>query len=360
LAGERQQFVQTLLQEIQLAALTPPFPLSGSASTIYFGGGTPSLHTAEEIDQLIKAVSQSWGIDASAEITLEANPGTLDREKLSGLRQAGVNRLSIGVQSFSPRKLSMLFRDHSVPDVYDAVELSRAAGFSNLSLDLIFGLPGESAAEWQTDLETALALKPEHISLYNLEYHDGTPFMRWRESGRFTPLSDDADADLYLLTHERLTAAGYEHYEISNFCRPGFRAVHNSAYWEAKPYLSFGPSAHSFDGRSTRHRNVSDLHRYRAEIEAGRLPIDERTTTSSRERREEWISLKLRRSEGISRGESAALWGTEATAALWLRAGELPAELRTVNTDQLALTPAGWFRENSVLLWLYEAPAESA
>ena len=284
----------------------------------------------------------------------QANPGTLDAAKLAALRQIGVNRLSMGVQSFSARKLEMLFRDHSVADVYDSVALAREAGFRNISLDLIFGLPGESEAEWVSDIEAALSLKPEHVSLYNLEYHEGTPFTRWRDTGRFLPLKEDLEADLYLLTHKRLNDAGYEHYEVSNFAKPGFRAVHNSAYWESKPYLGLGPSAHSFDGDALRFWNVSDLHSYFTELEAGRLPIAGRYDRTTRDQWEEWISLALRRSDGIDREAAAAQWGDHPIRELWKRAEALPQDSRNIDANHFSLTAAGWFRENSILLWLFD------
>lgn len=296
-----------------------------------------------------------WGIQDSAEITLEANPGTLTAEMLAGWRQAGVNRLSLGAQSFSPRKLALLYRDHTADETEKAVKLARAAGFNNLSLDLIFGLPGETLDEWRTDLEQAFALAPEHVSLYNLEFHEGTPFDRWRASGKLVPLSEDVEADLYLATHVFFTQRGYEHYEVSNFARPGYRAAHNSAYWEQKPYLGLGPSAHSFDGKRLRFFNRPDLHAYFAEIEANRLPVGGQQMLTVQEHLEEWISLALRRSDGILWAAAIEHLGEPLARRLWARAEELPEALRVWSAEHFALSAEGWFRENSVLLFLYQA-----
>ena len=357
-AGERQRFVQALLKEVDLAWRAYDF-FDRPVSTVYFGGGTPSLHPPEEIAALLTHVQKTWGISEDAEITLEANPGTLTAEALGGWRAAGVNRLSIGAQSFSPRKLKLLYRDHSAAEIPDAVRLARAAGFANISLDLIFGLPEESLEEWKADLISAAALDPEHVSLYNLEFHEGTPFDRWRATGKLVPLSEDVEADLYLATHEFFTQRGYEHYEVSNFAKPGFRAVHNSAYWEEKPYLGLGPSAHSFDGRRQRFFNKPDLHAYFEDIEANQLPIGGSQILTEREHIEEWISLALRRSDGI-RFEAAVLELGEARAqALWKRANTLPEAVRTLSDEHFALSAEGWFRENSVLLFLFEGIEEN-
>lgn len=351
--GERERFVQTLLREMQLAAQCYS-TFTGPAKTAYFGGGTPSLHPPEEIAALLDRARRCWGIDESAEITLEANPGTLTAESLSGWRAAGVNRLSIGAQSFSERKLKLLYRDHTVREIHDAVTLGRAAGFFNLSLDLIFGLPEESFEEWKADLEAAAVLHPEHISLYNLEFHEGTPFARWRKEGKLVPLAEDTEADWYRFTHNFLVQRGYEHYEISNFAKPGFRSVHNSAYWEGKPYLGFGPSAHSFDGDRTRFFNKADLHAYFADIEEERLPIGGQQSSNDREQMEEWISLRLRRSDGIRLADAAQRWSEPIAQTLWERAARLPDSLRNLSDDHFSLTAEGWFRENSVLLFLFD------
>jgi len=353
-SSDREHFVHSLLAEIELVAKTFKSPVA-PVKTIYFGGGTPSLHPPEEISRIIAATQRHWGLNPSAEITLEANPGSLTGESLRGWREAGVNRLSLGGQSFSARKLALLYRDHTAEQISEAVALARSAGFGNISLDLIFGLPGETLEEWEGDLRAAFALAPEHVSLYNLEYHEATPYFRWRESGKISPLSEDLEAEMYLFTHEFFAARGYEHYEISNFARPGFRSRHNSACWEGKPYYGFGPAAHSFDGHALRWNNAADLDRYVSAIERNELPVESHTELSSREQLEEWIALRLRTSDGISRSELRSRWGESVVEKLWNRAANLPESLRILTDDHLTLTADGWFRENSVLLHLYGA-----
>jgi len=350
--GERERFVSALTREVSMAEMSHAWA-NGPAETVYFGGGTPSLHPPREIHALLTEVRRVWGIAAQAEITLEANPGALTPEFLCGWREAGVNRLSLGAQSFSPRKLALLFRDHRPEDTVRSVENARAAGFSNISLDLIFGLPDETLEEWTADLNAAYSLNADHVSLYNLEFHPGTPFHRWKEAGRLKPLSGDFEADLYLAAHEFFAARGFEHYEISNFARPGFRSRHNLAYWESKPYVGLGPSAHSFDGQALRFHNAADMNRYLSALDSGRLPIEKELLLSENERAEEWIWLSLRRAEGIDFDAACAHLGEPSARALWNCASQLPSGLCEITPRTFRLTPEGWFREDSVLLWLF-------
>ena len=348
------RYMGVLHSELALVSQTPGWTPFGPVSTVYFGGGTPSLHSAEELGQLIAHVREIWGIADDAEITLEANPGTLDKNDFVKLIATDINRLSIGAQSFTNRKLSMLYRDHSPEETRQCVEWARQANFRRLSLDLIFGLPGETLEEWRCDILAALELHPEHISLYDLEYHEGTPIDRWRKSGRWTPLENDLEAEMYMLTHNLLTDAGFQHYEVSNFAKPGHRAVHNAVYWTGGPCLGLGPSAFSFDGVCHRHANVANLHKYYEQVEAGELPIDRRWTNNEREQQEEWISGSLRQCEGISRAEANLRLGEEMTDTLWKAASELPEHHRNLTDDNFHLTAEGWFVENEVLVYLFE------
>jgi len=326
----------------------------GPVRTVYFGGGTPSLHPPEEISAILDQIRLLWGLADNAEITLEANPASLSPVWLQGWRDAGVNRLSIGGQSFSARKLTMLFRDHEVHHICEAVESARKAGFSNISLDLIFGLPGETLEELKSDLANLRMLEPEHISLYNLEFHEGTPFHRWRESGRLLPLVEDLEADMYILIHDYLCNCNYDHYEISNFAKPGFRSIHNSAYWQSNPYLGLGPSAHSFDGKMLRFENIANMPAYFSALESGHLPIAKESHLSPQERCEEWLMLSLRLCEGVAYEDAASQFGERQVKALWKRAATLPSGLCNLSPQGLSLTPEGWFREDSVFLWLIE------
>ncbi len=326
----------------------------GPLTSVYFGGGTPSLHSPQEIERLLNGVSQIGDVH-SCEVTLEANPGTLTLDGLQKLRSAGINRLSLGCQSFSARKLHLLYRDHTADETLETMKHARVAGFRNISMDLIFGLPGETEAEWLSDIEQLLACEPDHVSLYNLEYHEQTPYGRWLTQGVLEPLSEDFEAELYLLTDEKLERAGFEHYEVSNFARAGFRSVHNQVYWEGKPYIGFGPSAHSFDGDRRRFANVADLHEYERRVLANESCVDREWINSERERWEEWISVRLRRKEGILWGDCHAAWGGMKARELWAAATALPLHLRLIDERVFRLTPEGWFVENEVLLNLHES-----
>jgi len=351
-SGERERFADALSTELDLAARHHSWA-TGSPATVYFGGGTPSLHTADEIAFLLSRIRQVWGDYGEAEVTLETNPGTVDEIKLRAYRQAGVNRLSIGAQSFSSRKLAMLYRDHIADETRACVQMARHAGFTNLSLDLIFGLPGETLEEWRHDIYHALDMNPEHVSLYNLEFHPNTIFDRWKRAGRLSPLDEDLEAEMYLMTHELMTEHGFAHYEVSNFGRPGYESVHNSAYWKGRPYLGVGPSAHSYDGQRLRSENIADMHGYFGAIEEGHAPVARSEAVDEQTRREDWISLQLRQSAGILYEDAVRELGDEEARILWRRAAELPGDVCELKAGYLRLTSKGWFQENSVLLWLF-------
>ncbi|MBK8127788.1 MAG: radical SAM family heme chaperone HemW [bacterium] len=340
---------EAILSEVSAVCTRESSWVKGPITSVYFGGGTPSLHSAEQIGALLNGVSIMGDVQ-QCEVTLEANPGTLTLDSLRALRAAGINRLSLGAQSFSARKLHLLYRDHAASETLDTVRNARAAGFKNLSLDLIFGLPGETMAEWQSDMEQLLACEPDHVSLYNLEYHEATPYGRWLEQGLIEPPAQDFEAELFLLTHETLERAGFEHYEVSNFAREGYRSVHNQVYWEGKPYLGIGPSAHSFDGHARRFANVADLHDYEQRAAAGVSCVDREWKNNESERWEEWISVRLRRKEGISWSACHDEWGGAHARKLWEKAAGLPSHLRVLDEQCFRLTPEGWFVENEVLL----------
>ncbi len=214
--------------------------------TVFFGGGTPSLNPVEEMAKILVGMRETFNIDAHAEIALEANPGSITAEYLRGLREIGFNRLSIGVQSFDDEELVALDRIHTAEDARAAYAAAREAGIANVNLDLIYGLSEQPLEAWQRNLESALALGPEHLSLYALTIEDGTPLARDVARGRVKAPDPDMQAEHYEWTQDRLAQAGYEHYEISNWARPGFRCKHNLVYWENREYLGLGAGAHSF------------------------------------------------------------------------------------------------------------------
>ena len=262
--------------------------------TIFFGGGTPTAMAVPEIGRILNAVDAGGGWAGGAEITVEANPGTADVEKFRGLRRLGVNRLSLGVQSFSDGELRLLGRTHTSEEAVRAYDAARQAGFENVNLDLIFALPGQTVALWRAHLERAIALGPEHVSVYNLTIEPGTEFGGRLRRGRMTPLSEETQATLYGAAIDRLTGAGYHHYEISNFARPGLGARHNLGYWDGSDYLGVGMAAHSFIGER-RAWNVRGLTRYLERIEAEGTAVAGQESLSPSQRRSEAILLGLRR-----------------------------------------------------------------
>jgi oxygen-independent coproporphyrinogen-3 oxidase len=240
-----QPYVEALATELAARAALPAWK-GRALRSVYLGGGTPSLLSADAVAALLAAAAREFGLAPGAEVTVEANPGGLTASRLRAYRTAGVTRLSIGAQSFTPAHLRTLGRDHAVEDTGAAVAAARDAGFDNLSLDLIFGVPGGSVADWKADLAAALALRPPHVSAYSLTYEESTPFFAWRARGRLAPVSEDDEAAMAEIAVDTLEAAGLARYEISSFARPGYESRHNLAYWDGSDYLGIGAGAHSF------------------------------------------------------------------------------------------------------------------
>ena len=267
--------------------------------TVYMGGGTPSALEPEHIARILAAVRRNFRLAEDTEITLEANPGTIDLDRLKGYREGGVDRLNIGIQSFSPENLQFLGRIHTAEEAMAALENARAAGFKKLGLDLIYGLPGQTEEAWIRDMGTALYIFPEHLSCYMLTYEPGTPLEKMRAEGRFTPLPDDAVKRLFEVTGSWLADRGYERYEVSNFAPARkLRSRHNLKYWTFAPYKGFGPSAHSF-GEGRRSWNVADLGKYLERLGGGELPVEETENLQREQLMIEAIYLGLRMKEGI-------------------------------------------------------------
>ena len=266
--------------------------------TIYFGGGTPSLLTLIQIEKLLDAIRQHYKIESDPELTLEANPEDLNPEKSKALFNLGVNRLSIGIQTFDENKLQWMNRIHSATDARNAFENARQAGFENISLDLIYAIPDHDQKEWEHDLESITKLEPEHISLYGLTIESQTVFGKWEEKGQLHQLSEDRAAQQYLFAISKLNDKGYIQYEVSNFGKEGLHSRHNHAYWSGEPYLGVGPGAHSFDGNFTRRFNVRNNAKYLKEIEenGGYFELEE---LSNIQRINERILTELRTKKGI-------------------------------------------------------------
>lgn len=263
--------------------------------TVYFGGGTPSLLTPEQAGKILASVHEQFDVSLDAEITMEMNPATVTAETLAGYRKLGVNRASFGVQTFNERDLKLLARGHDANDARNTFRLLRDSGFDNVSFDLIAGLPGQTLEDWRRNLEEAVAMEPEHLSLYLLEIHEGTPLAKQLRSGRRPLPDEEIAAEMYEIMIDRLADAGYEQYEISNFAKPGFESRHNTKYWRLDPVYGFGVSAHSFDGFQ-RYANERDTAKYigRVENSGGSEVFRERIDAAS-----EFIFLGLRLNRGI-------------------------------------------------------------
>jgi oxygen-independent coproporphyrinogen-3 oxidase len=269
------EMVSALVRELELQKSY----LGGEPiETVYFGGGTPSLLSVVEIETLLEAVAKTYSLAPTGEITLEANPDDLHAEKLVDLRAAGVNRLSIGIQSFDDRVLHFLHRAHSASAAQQCLEQARAAGFDNISLDLIYAIPGQPVETWRENIRRALSFAPEHISSYSLTIEEKTAFGKWAATGKLKAVEDDLAAAQLEMLVEMLDVAGYEQYEVSNFARPGYYSRHNSSYWQQKKYLGIGPSAHSYDGRS-RQYNVANNHVYLRGLQEDKIPFTHEALT---------------------------------------------------------------------------------
>ncbi|KWW25134.1 MAG: oxygen-independent coproporphyrinogen III oxidase [bacterium F082] len=272
---------------------TPPI------NTIYFGGGTPSLLSIKEISELLQLIKETYPVAENAEITLEANPDTLSLAYLEGLRQLGVNRLSIGIQSFFDNDLKYLSRRHDSQHARQCIDWAKQAGFSNISIDLIYGLPTSNAEQWNRNLDLFFALDLPHLSAYALTLEPNAILTKQIELGKVQPVNEEDALRDYEILSQRAAENGYLHYEISNFCRRGMHSKHNASYWFGTPYIGFGPSAHSFDGTS-RQWNVSSVERYCVRVpEPVEGPFYEKEILSLEQQYDEYVMLRLRTHWGI-------------------------------------------------------------
>lgn len=292
--GLKQRYIQALCQESELVSTK----LAWRPQTLFIGGGTPTALPVALLEQLLAILKRCFVTESLTEYTVEANPGTLTAEKLHLLRHYGVNRLSMGIQSANPAELTLLGRSHTFAQAEVGVHLARAAGFDNISVDLIYGLPGQTAAQWRETLEAVLALQTEHLSLYQLKIEEGTVFGHWLEQGILTEFDDEVALEMYNLGHTLLEAHGYRQYEISNYARPGRESLHNQAYWLTDDYYGLGLAAHSFL-RPCRFFNPSVLKDYIGPLEAGQLPPKEQEVLTKQQAMEETIFMGLRMNDGV-------------------------------------------------------------
>jgi len=288
--------VAALQEEARLAAEQFPFPTGEAVHTIYFGGGTPSLLTLSELTQLLNAVRGHFNVDPDAEITLEVNPDDISEERLKEWRDAGINRLSIGVQSFFEEELRWMNRAHTAKQAFEQVKKAREY-FNNITIDLIYGGPGLSDDQWHQDLEQAKALNIPHLSCYALTVEPQTPLNKMIRTGKVPDVDPDKQSRHFLYLMQWAKENGYEHYEISNFARPGYRSRHNSAYWQGKSYIGLGPSAHSFDGKS-RWWNIANNQAYIRSLQEGIIPFEKEELTGVQQLNER-IMIPLRTADGL-------------------------------------------------------------
>ena len=291
---KRETYIQAVIQEWQTYQQQWS---KQKINTIYLGGGTPSLLPIESLHLLLHSILSNIDSSTIREITLEANPGDITTQKIQAWRSLGINRLSMGIQSFNDRLLQLVGRRHNALQALQAVKIAQAEGISNISIDLMYALPGQTITEWQADVAQALALHVPHISSYGLIYEEGTPLTKWLEQGKITAIDEENEVQMYDYLVEQLTKHGYEHYEVSNFAQPGQHSQHNSSYWNDTPYLGLGAGAHSYDGQ-TRWWNIEDIDQYIAQAMNHQL-TPEQETISPEERHTEQVMLGLRTSKGV-------------------------------------------------------------
>jgi oxygen-independent coproporphyrinogen-3 oxidase len=350
--AQKTRFVEALILEIKGSAAEHDEKQRQTrlpADTIYFGGGTPSLLTPEEIASIIDAARATLALAPDAEITLEANPETVDLARLEGFRRAGINRLSYGVQSFSDDELKRLGRLHSAERAEEAVRMARAAGFDNVSLDLMMWLPEQGVAQWLSSVERAIAVAPDHMSLYILEVYPHLPLKQEMDARRWTQVEDEAAAEMYELSMAMLDAAGYEQYEISNVAKPGRQSVHNLKYWTDGEWWGFGPAAHS-TWRGARWRNVAGTDDYVRRIAGGASAVAERRDLAADERLGDAVFTGLR----LNRGVDLSMLSQRYSVDIWARFRERlapfgEAGLLVKEGDCIRLTRQGMLLANEVM-----------
>ena len=340
----RRAYVDALCREMDLRRNY----LQDNVRTVYLGGGTPSVLDGEELSRLFHYINKVYDVVPQAEVTIECNPDDVTPDFAALLSRLPVNRVSMGAQTFSDKRLKFLNRRHDAAEVGRAVALLRAAGIGNISLDLMFGFPGETLAEWESDIEKALLLDVEHISAYSLMYEEGTALYRMLEQNRVEEVDEEQSLAMYETLVNHLVSAGYEHYEISNFARRGFRSRHNSSYWQRVPYIGLGASAHSFDLRS-RQWNVADVKTYISEIGKGNVPM-EREELDKTTMFNDIVTTAMRTCEGIDLDMISSDFGAAFHRQLTDNAQpHITSGLAEVKDGHLRLTRKGIFVSDMVM-----------
>lgn len=340
----RKKYINAVCREMELRKnyIREPF------STIYLGGGTPSLLDEAELTKLFLYINNVYDVDRNAEITMECNPDDITPEFTNMLSRLPINRVSMGAQTFADSRLRLLHRRHNSDEVKHAVKLLREAGIKNISIDLMFGFPDESLSQWKEDISAALALNVEHISAYSLMYEEDTPLWKMLDTGKVKEIDEELSLTMFKELVCQLTDAGYEHYEISNFARPGYRSRHNSSYWHQVPYIGLGAAAHSFDLNS-RQWNVADLKLYIEEINNDIIPM-EREELDNDTTFNDIITTALRTSDGIDLNAMETRLGKRYRNTLISAAGKhLEQGLLEIRHDRLRLTAEGIFISDMVM-----------
>jgi oxygen-independent coproporphyrinogen-3 oxidase len=335
------KYLDAVVKEAELYADVFPH-MKSNIQTVYFGGGTPSLLWPAHIETLLREFDKTFGFTSDAEITIEVNPGTVSLQTLRGYRSAGINRISIGVQSFNANELRLLGRIHTADQAENAVFLSAQAGFEDIGIDLIYGIPSQPIPDWRKTLTKAVSLMPTHISTYALTWDTSTVIGRAIEVGELPRPDEDTVSEMFLMADNVLSDNGYKHYEVSNFAKPGYRCRHNEGYWTGRSYLGLGPSAHSFV-ENQRFWNVYDVNLYITVLSQNQIPVDQREILSTRQRELEGIALGLRRQEGI------AVKGMQRDDRIL---GLVKEGLASLHDDKMALTSKGLLLADEIALHL--------
>ena len=361
-SGTIARYVEFLCQEIRQQVSVCAH--REALTTVFFGGGTPSLLASDQVHSILQTLDQRFGIAVDAEISMEIDPGTFDQAQILGYRTAGVNRVSVGVQAFQEKLLETAGRSHTVEEIYTALDSIHAAGFTNISLDLISGLPHQTLADWETSLDKAIALAPTHLSCYDLTIEPVTAFGRQYKPGIKPLPSDETTAEMYRTAHRVLTAAGYDHYEISNYAKPGYQCRHNRVYWENRPFYGFGMGATSYiaGDRVARPRKTGEYYEW---VEKGERGNGERQENGNLDLLLDTLMLGLRLQEGLAIAPLVEQFGEAAIARVWQRlqpyrktgwvAVEPESAIERAAIARIKLTnPEGFLFSNIVLTELFE------
>ncbi len=348
----------TRYQDLFTISLLKEFEIRASGmqeyrmETLYLGGGTPSLLTKANLQRILSRVMESFRFSEQPEITIECNPDDLDASQLSNIRGLGFNRISIGIQSFLEEDLILMRRSHNALQAVRAVHDAASAGFDNITIDLIFGIPGQTPEGWRSNMFRALELPVNHISAYHLTFETGTVFDHWRRKGKIAPVTEVESVEMYRILREELTGAGFEHYEISNFAKEGFRSRHNQIYWSGEPYMGFGPSAHSYNGTS-RYWNASSLKNYIKSLQEGEA-VGEREELTNKEKYHDYLITSLRTCEGADPQIVRDRFGEEVLNHFLERSGRyLKDGLMVQKKERIAIDPESWLLADFILRELF-------